>query len=184
MYSTHRANGSAPSIDPHERVRLVRSPVHEPATPSAPDIVMPAQFFAEFRHEARIERERLLMLAVLADGVNCYRKYAFAHDPEGRQIFAETLEWVISRDAGQLFSFESICDVLDIDAEHARRGLRRWYDRARQARTGRRLPRPMRQGLVGQTRPGLDGRRPVHPDAIRIRSRAGGCGAAHRDRAR
>jgi hypothetical protein len=148
-----------------------------------PDIMVPVQFFAAFRHEAGIERERLLMLAVLADGVNCYRKYAFAHDPEGRQVFAETLEWVTSREGGHLFSFEGICDVLDIDAEHVRRALRRWYEQAQQARAGRRLRRPGRHQLVAQTRPGLDGHHAVPRDVIRVRSGARGCGTAHRDRA-
>ena len=48
-------------------------------------------------------------VTVLADGVKCYRKYAIARDLRGRQIVAETLEWVLSREASQLFSFESIC---------------------------------------------------------------------------
>jgi hypothetical protein len=43
-----------------------------------PDVLLPAQFFAAFRREGGLERERLLMLAVLEDAVDCYQKYAHA----------------------------------------------------------------------------------------------------------
>ena len=193
-----------PSRDPHGFLQLVRTPCHEGTTaggreappdnglPRAaddglallvPDVLVPAQVFAGFRHRARIERERLLMLAVLADGVKCYKRYAFAHDPQRRQIFAETLEWVISSDSGQLFSFETICDVLDIDAEHVRRALRQWYERAQQARAGRRVSRGGRLEFVAQTCPALNGH-PVRRRVVRVRGGAGDGGPAHRAHAR
>jgi hypothetical protein len=145
MTHTNLASGFVPPAvkDPPPR-RAKRAPndglsgtSHDGQGIHASDILLPAQFFAPFRQEAGIERERLLMLAVLADGVKCYRKYAFARDLRGRQIFAETLEWVLSREGGQLFSFESICNVLDINTECVRRALCRWYEQVRQARAGR-----------------------------------------------
>ena len=105
-----------------------------------PDVLLPAQFFAAFRRAGGLERERLLMLAVLEDAVDCYQKYAHARDLRGRQMFEESLDWVQSADRTWLFSFENICDTLEISAEYVRRGLRDW--RARGGRRGKVVPLP------------------------------------------
>lgn len=102
-----------------------------------PDVLLPAQFFAAFRREGGLERERLLMLAVLEDAVDCYQKYAHSRDPRGRQMFDEAREWVTSSDRSWLFSFENICDTLEISAEYVRRGLREWCEKVQNARRPR-----------------------------------------------
>lgn len=91
-----------------------------------PDVLLPAQYFAAFRRAGGLERERLLMLAVLEDAIDCYQKYAFSRDPRGKQMFDEAGEWVSSTDRGWLFSFENICDTLEINADYVRRGLDEW----------------------------------------------------------
>lgn len=91
-----------------------------------PDVLLPAQFFAAFRRSGGLERERLLMLAVLEDAIDCFQKYVFSRDPRGRQMFDEAEEWTTSTDRTWLFSFENICDTLEINAEYVRRGLREW----------------------------------------------------------
>ena len=100
-----------------------------------PDVLLPAQFFAAFRREGGLERERLLMLAVLEDAVDCYQKYAHTRDPRSRQMFEESREWVTSSDRTWLFSFENICDTLEISADYVRRGLREWRQRNDDRRT-------------------------------------------------
>jgi hypothetical protein len=102
-----------------------------------PDVLLPAQFFAAFRREGGLERERLLMLAVLEDAVDCYQKYSHARDPRGQQMYDEARDWVISDDRGWLFSFENICDTLEINAEYVRRGLREWRERNQNGRRPR-----------------------------------------------
>src|SRR6267143_1058256 len=91
-----------------------------------PDVLLPAQFFAAFRREGGLERERLLMLAVLEDAVDCYQKYAHSRDPRGHQMYDEAREW--------LFSFENICDTLEISGEYVRRGLREWREKNQNGR--------------------------------------------------
>ena len=98
-----------------------------------PDVLLPAQYFAAFRRSGGLERERLLMLAVLEDAIDCFQKYAHARDPRGGQIFQESKEWVDSGDRTWLFSFENICDTLEINADYVRRGLREWRERGFQA---------------------------------------------------
>ena len=105
-----------------------------------PDVLLPAQYFAAFRRSGGLERERLLMLAVLEDAIDCFQKYAHARDPRGRQMFDEAQEWVGSSDRTWLFSFENICDTLEINAEYVRRGLREWRERGPAFRRPRVLP--------------------------------------------
>jgi hypothetical protein len=105
-----------------------------------PDVLLPAQFFAAFRRAGGLERERMLMLAVLEDAVDCYQKYAFAKDPRGRQLFGEAREWVQSQDKGWLFSFENICDTLEINPEYVRRGLVSWRETHRNRSRARVYP--------------------------------------------
>ncbi|HXJ34976.1 MAG TPA: hypothetical protein VMS22_13170 [Candidatus Eisenbacteria bacterium] len=69
------------------------------------------------------------MLAVLEDAIDCYQKFAHARDPRGVQMFQEAQEWVSSSDRSWLFSFENICDTLEINADYVRRGLREWRER-------------------------------------------------------
>jgi hypothetical protein len=107
-----------------------------------PDVLLPAQFFAAFRREGGLERERLLMLAVLEDAIDCYQKYAHVRDPRGQQVFEEAREWVTSEDRTWLFSFENICDTLEISAEYVRRGLREWKEKNLEGRRPRLLLTP------------------------------------------
>src|SRR5262249_60208604 len=89
-----------------------------------PDVLLPAQYFAAFRRSGGLERERLLMLAVLEDAIDCYQKYAHARDPRGRQMFEESREWGLSMDPAWLFSFENIFETLEINAHYVGPGLR------------------------------------------------------------
>ena len=102
-----------------------------------PDTLLPSQFFDRVRRRGQQEGERRLMIAVLQDAVDVYRKQATARDPRGRQLFQEAEEWIEDRDRSWLFSFENICDVLDIDGDYLREGLHRWRENAR---GGRRCP--------------------------------------------
>ena len=91
-----------------------------------PDILLPNQYFAAFRRGRAVEGERRLMLAVLEDAVDAYRKHAGACDPREQASFLEAKEWFYSSDRTWLFAFENICDVLEMNADYLRSGLDRW----------------------------------------------------------
>ena len=91
-----------------------------------PDILLPNQYFAAFRRGRAVEGERRLMLAVLEDAVDSYRKYALARDPREQACFLEAREWIVSTDRSWLFAFENICDVLEMNADYLRSGLDKW----------------------------------------------------------
>ena len=96
-----------------------------------PDTLLPSQFFDRVRRRTEHDGERRLMIAVLEDAVDVYRKQAGARDPRGEQLFQEAEAWIDDPDRAWLFSFQNICDVLDIDADYLRRGLRAWKQRVR-----------------------------------------------------
>jgi hypothetical protein len=103
-----------------------------------PDVLLPTQFFDRIRRRSEHDGERRLMVAVLEDAVDVYRKKCTARDRRSRELFEEAEAWIESTDRTWLFSFENICDVLGIDADYLRRGLRAW--KARMATRGRVVP--------------------------------------------
>lgn len=89
-----------------------------------PDTLLPSQFFDRVRRRTELDGERRLMIAVLEDALDVYRKQLIASDARGRQLFLEAERWLEDREANDLFSFQNICEVLDLNAEYIRRGLK------------------------------------------------------------
>ena len=118
-----------------------------------PDALMPEQFFASLGKDAGAANERSLMLAILRDAVECYQKYALARDPQGEDLHRDASEWIFSNDREWPFSFENICDVLNVSSQYVRAGL---------APLQRRTPRKIRKA---PRIAGLAGRRPSSHDA-------------------
>ena len=104
-----------------------------------PDTLLPSQFFDRVRRRVEHDGERRLMIAVLEDAVDVYRKQAAAQEARGQQLFREAEEWIEDRDRTWLFSFENICDVLDIDSGYVRRGLHAWKERVRRGQGVKRV---------------------------------------------
>ena len=88
------------------------------------------------------------MLAVLRDAVECYQKFALARDPRGHFEFEEARRWIDSTEREWPYSFENICDVLDIDPVYMREGLARYAPRGmrREMRKPRIVPLEERFG--------------------------------------
>jgi hypothetical protein len=103
----------------------------------APDTLLPSQFFDRVRRRSEHDGERRLMIAVLEDAVDVYRKQVGSRDPRGQQLFQEAEEWIEDPDRTWLFSFQNICDVLDIDPGYLQRGLHTWKEHVLGGRRGR-----------------------------------------------
>jgi hypothetical protein len=102
-----------------------------------PDTVLAPQFFATLRRQApRKKGEWLLIIAVLEDAIFCFQKYLCARDPHGQRLFREAWDWIMipqprpipKKEDAAGFSFEYICDVLGLEPDYLRRGLRNWGD--------------------------------------------------------
>jgi hypothetical protein len=96
------------------------------------DAIAPDQFYANFRQGSPAYAERRLMMAVLQDALDCFRKHAFSQDQRSRQIFRDAQDWIFAADRQWCYSFENICDALGLDPDYVRRGLERWYREAQQ----------------------------------------------------
>lgn len=110
---------------------------------SDPQSMLPDQYFSGEARTPGLDGERRLMLAVLEDAVIVYQRYALARDPEKRLERKEAGEWIESGDTTWPFSFENICNVLGIDPDYIRNGLRATDVNRRRAKLPQREPRIM-----------------------------------------
>ena len=78
------------------------------------------------RYEAVYKRaepacgERRLLLAVLEDGIRTLLKYAQATRGRAFNLRREAMGWLTTPDHTDVFTFESICETLGIDASRLR----------------------------------------------------------------
>jgi hypothetical protein len=96
----------------------------------APDTLLPSQYFDRVRRGGEYDGERRLMVAVLEDAVDVYRKQVGATDHRRQQMFRDAEAWIEDPDRTWIFSFENICDVLGIDSGYLRSGLRSFKKQA------------------------------------------------------
>ena len=79
--------------------------------------------------KTHLDAEQELMLAVLEDAVTCFQKYFAARDKIGTRLFCEAEEWVLlQRKSDWFFSFDNICETLDLNPGYIREGLLHWRD--------------------------------------------------------
>jgi hypothetical protein len=70
--------------------------------------------------------EKRLMLAVLENATEDFQKYVLATDQRGKQLFQDAEEWILDTDTSSLFSFDTICNHLELDPTYMRQGLMHW----------------------------------------------------------
>ncbi len=96
------------------------------------EICTPDVFYGEF-HQSGKEignemPERRLMLAVLEEGIHTLEQYVSNTDPNKRRTNAvkEAENWLESTHSADLYSFESICNILRIDVQYLRDGIKKY----------------------------------------------------------
>lgn len=95
-----------------------------------PDTMLPSQYFAAaLRRRGALKPERRLIVAILQDAIECYQKNLFAREPKARQLYADAEQWIDSEDRTHYFSYENLCEILDMNPEFVRRGLHQWRQR-------------------------------------------------------
>jgi hypothetical protein len=77
------------------------------------------------------EGEEKLMLAVLSDAIELFQKHVLSKDEKGRNLFREVEEWFLEKENDQLFSFEYICETLELHPDYIRQGLISWKEARR-----------------------------------------------------
>src|SRR5450755_4052470 len=94
-----------------------------------PDTLLPIQYFEAMRRKHLLEGEKRLILSVLEDAVECFMKCIDSATNKGQRLFRDADEWIALEDKRWVFSFDNVCDMLDINAEYMRAGLRDWKGR-------------------------------------------------------
>lgn len=72
------------------------------------------------------EGEERLLYAMLENAIEDYQKYLSATDKKGMELFQYAEEWFFETDSSSEFSFENLCDYLQLSAGYVRKGLLHW----------------------------------------------------------
>lgn len=72
------------------------------------------------------EGEERLLYAMLESAIEDYQKYLSAKTKKGRDIFLQAEEWFFENDSSSEFSFDNLCDYLQLNACYVRKGLLAW----------------------------------------------------------
>ena len=94
-----------------------------------PDTLLPIQYFEAMRRKHLLEGEKRLVLSVLEDAVECFMKCIDSPTNKGQRLYRDADEWINLEDKYWVFSFDNVCDMLDINPEYMRRGLKGWKER-------------------------------------------------------
>jgi hypothetical protein len=99
-------------------------------------IILPSQFYAGrgYRIDAT-EPIRRLMVAMLRDALACIATRPRVRGSAARKSADEALAWIEDTNDREIFSFNSVCDSLEINPDALRKSLHEWQ------RSGRRLAR-------------------------------------------
>ena len=103
--------------------------------PLEPDGVLPSQFF-DLGVEGPLAAEKRLMAALLSDGIELF----LAELRNGARGVGR--DWVERSDPSYVFGFESVCDVLGINAGYLRRGLLRYAENTAAVQGWKKIRRP------------------------------------------
>ena len=98
-----------------------------------PDTLLPIQYFEAMRRKHLLEGEKRLVLSVLEDAIECFMKCIDSSTNKGQRLFRDAEEWINLEDKMWVFSFDNVCEMLDINPEYMRRGLRGWKERKLEA---------------------------------------------------
>jgi hypothetical protein len=90
------------------------------------DALMPAQFYPARRGTASVEPIMRLMGGILADAVRSFQRNFDAKSASRRQEYREARFWLFHDKTDGPFSFEDVCDALEIDPHRLRSLIIRW----------------------------------------------------------
>jgi hypothetical protein len=118
------------------------------------DELAPYQYFETFVRKLPLSPEKSLHLALLEDAILTFQEKLFADDTKSKILVRETEEWIWSSDSDGFFSFENVCEAVNISPSYLRRHLLRWKNRAiarrlasaRAGKPSRRIDNPRTRG--------------------------------------
>lgn len=100
--------------------------LHDHVLPPDGDSVDPYLFLRARRRQTLAEPELKLVLAVLEDALDRLAKYLRTSGRKGKSAYRETEAWIFAQKDDRVFSFASVCEILGIDPDYLRAGVRQW----------------------------------------------------------
>jgi hypothetical protein len=70
---------------------------------------------------------------VLQDAVECFQDYVLAQYVWEKKLFQEAEDWILEKNTHWPFSFENICETLQLNPDYIRRGLLVWKEAKRRS---------------------------------------------------
>ncbi len=87
------------------------------------------QYLETVQRKTYLEPEKKLIFAVLEDAITCFQVHFAARDKIGMRLFCEAEEWILLQGKGDwFFSFDYICETLELNPGYIREGLLHWRD--------------------------------------------------------
>ena len=72
--------------------------------------------------------EKALLLAVLQNAFEDAQKYVLATDKKGKGLFDAAEAWILETNSPSFFSFNNICEYLELNPGYMRKGFTRWKE--------------------------------------------------------
>jgi len=72
--------------------------------------------------------EKRLMLAILENAIEDFQKYILVTDKKGKGLFDAAEAWILETDSPSFFSFNNICEHLELDPDYMRKGFMSWKE--------------------------------------------------------
>jgi hypothetical protein len=79
------------------------------------------QYLATYRRNELLLPEKALLMAILRDAIDCYRKQISAGDRGRKPTPHEAEQWIMNDEDNWVFSFRNVCEVLGFDPCYIRR---------------------------------------------------------------
>ena len=89
--------------------------------------------------------EKRLMLALLESATEDFQKYLLANGKRSQELFREAEHWFLETESASFFSFESVCEHLQLDPGYVRQGLIRWKAAKLEQKLCHSAERPLRR---------------------------------------
>lgn len=95
-----------------------------------PDSLLLIQYTESFKRKTYLDPEKMLMLAVLEDGIACFQRHISARGRKGQTLFREAEEWIFPEvESDWIFAFDNVCETLGLDPGYLRGGLTKMRER-------------------------------------------------------
>ena len=87
------------------------------------DPVVAESLFGSSARNGPVGAERELMLAVLSDAIECYWKYQKSAKRSAIRLYQDAKKWIFAEDDSLPFSFNVVCETLELEPGYIRRGI-------------------------------------------------------------